>query len=72
MFNDRYKLIGISVNPAKEGYLQSRYSELLEEFGVTKCNIWLILNVIFLPLKYYSLKHLWEFIGVEKITKKQL
>ena len=50
--------------------IKSRYSEILEEFRVPKSTIWLTLNVILPPLNCPSMKHLWDLIGVDKITKK--
>ena len=51
-------------------FTKSRYSELLEEFGVPKYTLWSTLDVIFLTLKYSSMKHLWDLIVVGKITNK--
>ena len=48
----------------------SRYSEIIEIFGVPKSTICLSLNVIFPPLKYSSLKHLWGLVRFGKTTKK--
>ena len=45
------------------------YSEILVKFGVPKSTLTYLLNVIFAPLKCYSLKHLWDIVGVGKITK---
>ena len=49
---------------------KSSYSEIIGKFGVPKSTITYFLNVIFLPLKYYYLNHLWDIMGVGKITKR--
>ena len=48
---------------------KSSYSEIFGKFGVPKSTLTYFLNVIFLKLKYASLKHLWDLMGVGKITK---
>ena len=30
------------------------------------------MNLMFLPMKFHSLKHMWDLIGVGKITKKRV
>ena len=50
--------------------IKSSYSKRHEEFGVPKYTIWCTLNVIFPPLKFSSLKHLWDIIVVDKTTDK--
>ena len=51
-------------------FITSRYSGILEEFGVSKSTIWCFQNVFFALLKC-SLKHLWDLIVVYKTTKKK-
>ena len=48
---------------------KSSYSKILGKFGVPKSTITVSLNVIFLPLKFSSLKHLWGIMGVGKTTE---
>ena len=50
--------------------IKSSYSYIIEEFGVPKSTICCTLNVILPPLKFSSLKHIWDLIEVGKITKK--
>ena len=50
--------------------MNSSYSEPLEEFGVPKSNLWITINLLSPPLKFHSLKHMWDLIGVVKIIKK--
>ena len=40
------------------------------KFGVPKFTLTYFLNVILPPLKCSSLKHLWDLMGVGKITKR--
>ena len=42
----------------------------LKNFVYQKSTIWGTLNLIFLPLKFSSLKHLWDIMGVGKITNR--
>ena len=48
---------------------KSSYSEILVKFGVPKSTLTYFLEIIFPPLKSSSLKHLWDIMGVGKITK---
>ena len=48
---------------------KSSYSEILGKFGVPKSTLTYFLNVIFSPLTFSSLKHLWHLMDVFKITK---
>ena len=48
---------------------KSSYSDILGKFGLPKSTITNSLNVISLPLNFYSLKHLCNIMGVGKITK---
>ena len=50
--------------------MKSRYSEILEEFGVPKTIIWWTFNVLLLILKYTSTKHHWGVATVGKVTRK--
>ena len=47
---------------------KSSYSEVLGKFGVPKSTLTYFLNAIFPPLKCSSLKHLWDLMGVGKMT----
>ena len=47
---------------------KSIYSEILVKYGVTKSTITYFLEVILLPLIMSSLNHLWNLMGVVKIT----
>ena len=49
---------------------KSSYSEILGNFGVPNSTLTIFLNVIFPSLECSSLKHLWDLMGVGKITKK--
>ena len=49
---------------------KSRYYEILGKLGVPKFTLTYSLNVIFPPLEYSSLKHLWDLMGVRKITRR--
>ena len=48
---------------------KSSYSEILVKFWAPKSTLTYFLNVLFAPLKCSSLKHLWDIMGVGKITK---
>ena len=48
---------------------KSSYSDILGEFGLPNSTLTYFLNVIFPPLKCSSLRHLWDLMGVGKITK---
>ena len=50
--------------------IKSSYSEILGNFGVPKSNLTLSLNEISPPLKYSSLKHLWDITAVGKIKNR--
>ena len=50
--------------------MKSRYSEILEEFGVTKTILWLTFNVLLLIVKYTSKKHHWGVATVGKVMRK--
>ena len=49
---------------------KSSYSEILVKFWAPKSTLTYFLNVLFAPLKCSSLKHLWDLMGVGKITKR--
>ena len=49
---------------------KSRYSGILGNFGVPNYTLTVSLNVIFLTLRCYSLKHLQGIMGVGKMTKR--
>ena len=49
---------------------KSSYSEILGNFGVPKSTLTYFLNVILLPLKCSSIKHLWDIMDVGKITNR--
>ena len=49
---------------------KSSYYEILLDFGVPNSTLTYLLNVLFAPLKCSSLKHLWDLMGVGKITKR--
>ena len=49
---------------------KSSYSEIFVKFVVPKSTLAYFLKEIFPPLKYSSLKHLWDIMGVGKITKR--
>ena len=64
-------LNGISTKHMQVRILEkSSYYEIIGKFGVPKSDITVSLNVIFPTLKYSSLKHLWDIVGVGKITKR--
>ena len=48
---------------------KSSFSDILVKFGVPKSTLTYFLEIIFPPLKISSLKHLWDIMGVGKITK---
>ena len=50
--------------------IKSSYSEILENVGVPKSTLTRFLNVILPSLKCSSLKHLWDLMGVDIITKR--
>ena len=50
--------------------IKSSYSEILENFGVPDSTLIFPLNVTSPSLKCSSLKHLWDLMGVGKITKR--
>ena len=50
-------------------FIKSSYSDILENVGVPKSNLYRSLNIIFPPLICSYLKHLWDIIVVGKITK---
>ena len=49
---------------------KSSYSEILVKVGVPKSTLTYFLNVIFAPLKFSSMKYLWDLMGVGKITNR--
>ena len=49
---------------------KSNYSDILVKFGVPKATLTYFLKVVFLSLKISSLKHVWDLMGVGKITKR--
>ena len=51
---------------------KSSYSEIIVKFGIPESTLTYFLKVIFQPLKRSSLKHLWDIIGVEKITNRRV
>ena len=48
---------------------KSSYSEILGKFVLPNSDLTYFLNVIFPLLKCYYLNHLWDTMGVGKITK---
>ena len=48
---------------------KSSYSEILVKFGVPNSTLTYFLNILFVPLKCSSLKHLWDLMGVGKRTQ---
>ena len=49
---------------------KSSYSGILVKCGVPKSTLTYFLKVIFPPPKGFSLKHLWDLMGVGKITNR--
>ena len=45
---------------------------LVDHFGVRKISVQRYLNVIFPPLKYCSLKHLWYLMSLGEISNKNV
>ena len=50
----------------------STYDDILEEFGVPKVTLFQTLNVIFLPLKFIYLKHLWYLLVTGNVKKERV
>ena len=49
---------------------KSNYSEIIEESGIPKSTLQLTLNVIFPPLEFNYLKHLWNLISTGYVKKE--
>ena len=49
---------------------KSSYSENIGKFGLPKSTLTYFLDVILLTLKCSYLNHLWDLMGVGKITKR--
>ena len=49
---------------------KSNYSETIEESGIPKSTLRLTLNVIFPPLEFNYLKHLWNLISTGYVKKE--
>ena len=52
--------------------IKSRYSDILEEFGISKTTLWRNLHSLFPPLKSTSLKYPWNFIAVGNSGRKKV
>ena len=52
--------------------VKSRYYELLDKCGVPKTTPQQALNILFLILKYTSMKHKWGVISVGEVTRKRV
>ena len=49
--------------------IKSIHADLVEEFDVSSCTIYINPNTLFIPLKYGSMKHLWGLIQNVDIKK---
>ena len=59
------------MKPVKKMILiNSSYYEILEEFWLPNSTLFCIMNIMFPPIKCKSMKHMWDLIGVGKITMK--
>ena len=50
--------------------VKSSYTELLGGFSVPKTTIWKKIDLLFPPLKFTSLKPLWDLIAVGNVKRQ--